>query len=99
MSRAALHHSVEDTAGQYRTHSPARGSLAAVFRGIQNIDSTQFQPGESLPHRFRGGGRVLRPHTTPRGRPAGSKCRIVVTGLKKTKECVVVCVPKNQDKI
>jgi hypothetical protein len=52
----------------------------------QSTDNRQFRPCAPLIHRTTGGGRVLQPHTIPKGRstlsPAGSKCRIVITGLK-----------------
>jgi len=44
---------------------------------------------------------VLRPQTTPWGRPtlppAGSKCKIVITGLKMANKYGVVCVPQKKN--
>jgi hypothetical protein len=64
----------------------------------------QSQPWAPLIHGITGG-RVLQLHTTPWGRPtvppAGSKCKIVITGLKIANKYSVVSILQmaNQEKI
>jgi hypothetical protein len=65
---------------------------------IDNLDLANL-----LRCRITGGGRVLEPQTTPQGRPTlppdGSKCKLVITGLKwQTSPVLCMCSTRETKK-